>query len=97
MIRKRKTRRRVRGPLYYVWYNMFRNCRENRYYAGVSVCREWGERSAFVEWAMANGWAPGRMLARIDKDADFSPQNCVFVSFAVFNRLRRCCRRHDRT
>ncbi len=84
---------RNRNPLYYVWYNMFRYCRDNKYYAGVSVCAGWKARTAFEAWATAHGWRRGLMLARRDKSADFSPENCVLVPIAEANGLRRCVRR----
>ena len=60
---------RKHDPLYFVWYNMFRYCRSNKYYAGVSVCDEWRSRAAFEAWAAAHGWRRGLMLARRDKTA----------------------------
>ena len=82
-----------RSPLYYVWYNMFRYCRENKYYAGVSVCADWKAREAFEAWATTHGWRRGLMLTRRDKSADFSPENCVLVPIAEANGMRRCVRR----
>lgn len=84
---------RKRDPLYFVWYNMFRNCRSNKYYQGVSVCDEWRSRAAFEAWAAAHDWRSGLMLARRDKTADFSPENCVLMPIAEANGLRRCVRR----
>lgn len=85
--------RRSRQPLYQAWRNMFRYCRENRYYRGVGVCYEWRVFEAFEKWCLANGWRRGLMVARVDKDADFSPGNCRIVTMTEFNGMRRCVRR----
>ena len=85
--------KRIRNPLHRVWVNMFRNCRSNKYYVGVSVCSEWRDRSTFEEWAYANGYAKGLVLTRKDKSGDFSPDNCVFVTMQKFNDMRRCVKR----
>ena len=84
---------RRRDPLYYVWYNMFRYCRSNKYYEGVGVCDKWRSRAAFEAWAMSHGWKRGLMLVRRDKSADFSPENCMLAPIAEANGLRRCVRR----
>lgn len=45
---------------------------------GIGVCKEWHERSAFIEWAYNNGWKYGVRLERIDASKDYSPSNCRF-------------------
>ena len=80
-------------PLYYSWKNMFRNCRVNRYYEGVSVCKEWLEYETYEGWALSNGWTKGMRVVRIDKSKDFCPENCSVVSVAEANNMRSCVRK----
>ncbi len=44
------------------------------------VCDEWKTFGAFHDWAIANGWKPGLLLVRIEKDQPFSPANSRFVA-----------------
>lgn len=99
---RERERRRVRPPCYQLWVNMRRWCGyggakpeiRNRYYEGVAVCGEWAASyPAFEAWCMANGWRKGLHLARRDKDGDYCPENCVFVTQEVANGMRRCVRR----
>lgn len=47
---------------------------------GIRVCDEWHDSHAFVEWALANGYEPGKQLDRTDNDGSYSPDNCRWVS-----------------
>jgi hypothetical protein len=48
---------------------------------GVTICKAWLERpSAFVEWALANGWRPGLYLDRRSNKRGYSPGNCRWVT-----------------
>lgn len=75
--------RRLRG----VWYGMRSRCyRESsagyRYYGGrgIRVCDAWRDESdAFMGWGLANGYALGLTLDRIDPDKDYSPDNCRWI------------------
>lgn len=47
---------------------------------GIGVCDEWNNSfEAFFDWSIANGYKPGMKLERIDKDVDFTPDNCRWV------------------
>lgn len=82
---------RHRPPLYSSWIDMRRNCRESKYLAGISVCPEWSSSyGAYEAWCLENGWIPGMMVARVDKDGDYCPDNCRIVSRTEFNGMRRC-------
>ncbi len=56
---------------------------------GITVCREWQDFGAFREWAMANGYAPGLEVDRIDNDRGYSPANCRWATDAEQNRNKR--------
>lgn len=46
---------------------------------GVVICDDWlASFDEFTRWAMANGYAPGKVLSRRDKGGPYSPENCVF-------------------
>ena len=88
-------------PVYGVWLGMRRNCglikgatpRQRSYYVGIAVCDEWLDYETFEEWALEDGWEKGKVLARIDKNKDFCPENCVWTSKAVNSGWRRNVRR----
>jgi hypothetical protein len=71
-------------PLYGCWAAMMSRCcsQANRSYhryggRGVTVCLEWQDRLAFIEWIEANlGPRPaGKSLDRIDNDGNYEPGN----------------------
>ena len=47
---------------------------------GIKVCEEWKSWTAFRDYALAHGWAPGLTIDRIDNDGDYEPGNIRFVS-----------------
>lgn len=77
-----------REPLYKIWSGMRYRC-ENpnaanyRWYGarGITVCEEWKhDYLAFREWAMANGYEPGKQIDRTNTHQDYSPGNCRWVT-----------------
>jgi hypothetical protein len=61
---------------------------------GITVCDEWrADPSAFVAWALANGWRRGLELDRRDNDGPYSPDNCRFITHQENCRNRSNSRR----
>lgn len=58
---------------------------------GITVCKEWSmdNASAFISWAIKNGWREGLEIDRIDNNKGYSPENCRFVSRQQNCRNRR--------
>lgn len=73
-------------PLYTVWKKMRIRCNKQkgdpRYTTrGISVCEEWHQDfKVFYEWSMANGWAKGLHLDRINNADGYCANNCRFVT-----------------
>lgn len=75
-------------PLYTTWLN----CKARCYYTkgmdyknyggrGITMCAEWrNDPTAFIEWALANGWKNGLTIDRRNNNGNYTPQNCRFSS-----------------
>lgn len=60
---------------------------------GIKVCDEWLDSyEAFESWCLANGFADGLAIDRIDNDGPYAPDNCRFVTPAQNNQNRRSTR-----
>ena len=74
--------------LYRIWCRMKQrcynpNCNDYRYYGGkgVLICQEWiNDYTAFMNWAVANGYDDSLTIDRINVDAGYCPDNCRWVS-----------------
>jgi hypothetical protein len=57
---------------------------------GIKVCKEWeNNRSAFIKWALENGWHKGLQIDRENNDGNYEPKNCRFVTAKVNAQNRR--------
>lgn len=57
---------------------------------GIKMCDEWDKDFlSFYNWAVANGWAKGLCIDRIDNDGNYEPSNCRFVTPAQNSRNSR--------
>ena len=88
--------------LYRTWHDMKTRCyykRSMKYprYGGrgIQVCDEWKkDASAFVLWALSNGYVEGLQIDRVDNNGNYEPTNCRFVSGAINARNRPQCKDH---
>jgi len=84
-------------PLYKVHQDMVRRCYEPKcksykdYGArGIRVCDEWrNDVRVFCAWGDVNGYRKGLELDKKDNNANYSPENCRFVTRAQGNRNTR--------
>ena len=80
-----------------VWLKMIERClnpfsKNYKDYGGrgITVCEEWKEdRSAFIQWALDNGYKFFTSLDRIDNNKGYCPDNCRWVDKKTQNRNRR--------
>jgi len=58
---------------------------------GIVVCDEWKDNPrGFVEWSLANGYAEGLSIDRIDVNGNYSPDNCRWAtSKQQFRNMRK--------
>jgi hypothetical protein len=80
--------------LYQIWRVMRGRCQNPnawafRYYGGkgIRVCDEWNNNYlTFKNWALANGYDNELCLERVDKEGDYSPENCQWETRSEISR-----------
>lgn len=86
----------VKTRVYKIWEGMKQRCNNPnnpryKYYGGkgVRLCKEWEESSsAFVQWALKNGYSDDLTIDRIDTNSGYCPENCRFISISEQQRNR---------
>jgi len=83
-------------PVYDAWTHMIQRCEnpndpayKNYGARGITVCEEWHDAKAFIEWALAHGWQEGLSIDRIDNDKGYSPDNCRWATWKEQQRNKR--------
>ena len=87
------------SALYRKWAAIKRRCycksvRSYKDYGarGIKMCEEWERSSsAFIKWALENGYEEGLTIERINNDGDYCPGNCKWIPFTEQQGNRRNC------
>lgn len=55
---------------------------------GITVCESWkNDFMEFYNWSISHGFTNKRVLHRIDRDKEFSPENCRWITHKTKNKL----------
>lgn len=83
-------------PLYQVWRNMKARCydpkrKDYKDYGGrgIRMCRAWLTSDNFLKWALDAGYERGLTIERRNKNKNYTPGNCSWVTMRVQVNNRR--------
>jgi len=91
-----------KSRLYRIWRGMRDRCRTPgatswKYYGakGIRVCGDWQNFEVFRRWALSHGYQSHLTIDRLNPSADYSPENCEWVT-ASENSRRAMVQRHQK-
>ncbi len=93
--KRAKTHGLSKTPLYHVHRQMLRRCYnpqckdyKNWGKRGIQVCDLWHDLTAFMVWALHNGYHKGLTIERKDVNGNYEPTNCTWIpnEFQALNR-----------
>jgi hypothetical protein len=57
---------------------------------GICVCGEWlNDSTAFMEWALASGYSDNLTIERINVNAEYCPDNCIWIPMSEQAKNKR--------
>lgn len=69
-------------------YNPKNSSYKNNGARGITVCDLWkNDFMEFYNWAITHGFTHQRVLHRTDRDKEFSPDNCRWITYKTKNKL----------
>jgi hypothetical protein len=93
----KRTHGETKTRLYRIWNGMLSRCenpnrekfKKDYQDRGITICAEWHKYEVFRDWAIANGYADGLTIDRIDNDQGYSPDNCRWTTAKVQGNNKR--------
>jgi hypothetical protein len=82
--------------LHRIWVNMRKRCLNrndpsfgNYGGRGIAICQEWGQFSAFHDWAINCGYNESLSIERLDVNGNYEPTNCIWATAQAQSENRR--------
>lgn len=81
-----------------IWYGMIRRCENPKDKSfkdyggrGITTCKEWHSKEAFICWALNNGYSNSLSIDRKDNNKGYHPDNCRWATNAEQANNKRTC------